>query len=88
MSSESHLLPFTFLGCVHAHVIPGASEPRELNWLLFKGRSFVCTTLFRCTLLEMRGARLESRFYDQCECVILLDNDWLSDYRARNRNHC
>ena len=27
--------------------------------------SVVCTTLFRCTLLEMRGALQESRFYDQ-----------------------
>ena len=38
MSSASHLLPFPFLGCAHAHIIPGASEPRELNWLFFKGR--------------------------------------------------
>ena len=38
MSSASHLLPFPFLGCAHAHIIPGASEPWELNWLFFKGR--------------------------------------------------
>ena len=38
MSSASHLLTFPFLRCAHAHIIPGASEPRELNWLFFKGR--------------------------------------------------
>ena len=38
MSSASHLLPFPFLGCAQAHIIPGASQSRELNWLLFKSR--------------------------------------------------
>ena len=34
---------------------------------IFRVESVVCTTLFRCTLLERGGALLESHFYDQHE---------------------
>ena len=63
--SATHLLTSPFLGWAHVLISLSTSEPQELSWHYFQGRNVVCTTLFRCTLLERRGALLESRFYDQ-----------------------
>ena len=66
MFCATHLLPFSFLVCAHAHIILGASEPWELNWLHFKGRKR-CLHYFISLYasIERREALLESRFYDQ-----------------------
>ena len=59
---------FSFSGvCTCSHLSRYIRAPRAQQnpFSVERVESVVCTTLFRCTLLERRGALLESRFYDQ-----------------------